>query len=73
MSLTAQGWCCWLLTPLSDPPGHFQTAPTEEAVPAAAPDASATLQWKAQTLEEMMQSVTAAEQRMLDISSMRVA
>ncbi len=29
--------------------------------------------WKAQTLEEMMQSVTAAEQRMLDISSMRVA
>ncbi len=29
--------------------------------------------WKAQTFEEMMQSVTAAEQRMLDISSMRVA
>ena len=29
--------------------------------------------WKAHTMEEMMQSVTAAEQRMLDISSMRVA
>ena len=28
--------------------------------------------WKAHTLEELMQSVTAAEQRMLDISSMRV-
>ena len=35
--------------------------------------AAAPLHWKAQTLDDMMQSVTAAEQRMLDISSMRVA
>ena len=45
----------------------------EEAFTAAAPGVSATLHWKAQTLDEMMQCVTAAEQRMLDISSMRVA
>ena len=47
--------------------GHAHEALGDDAM-AAAP-----LQWKAQTLEDMMQSVTAAEQRMLDISSMRVA
>ena len=47
--------------------GHAHAGLGDDAMEAAP------LQWKAQTLEDMMQSVTAAEQRMLDISSMRVA
>ena len=40
---------------------------------AGASDSAVALQWKMNALDEMMQCVTAAEQRMLDISSMRVA
>lgn len=50
-----------------------RAAPLSLEAPFACAEVAAALQWKINALDEMMQCVTASEQRMLDISSMSVA